>query len=1175
MTCTFGKNTGQGGTIAPGNFDNTLEVTVTPTSAAVPSATVVYTVASVGDSAPGNEDKTFQEVVPVAPATNPVPAITSLSPPSAIVGGAAFTLGVNGTGFVSGATATFGGVSRTVTFVSATLVNIAVLATDIAATGTPAVVVTNPAPGGGASNSVAFDVNNPVPVITAPLVPSSVLVGSGALTLTVNGTGFINGATATYGGSSRSVTFVSSTQLTIAVLAGDTATAGTFPVVVTNPGPGGGASNSVNFSVNNPVPAIIAPLVPSGVIANSGAFTLTVNGTGFISSSQVSFGGTNRVTTFVSSTQVTAAILATDVATAGSPLVVVTNPAPGGGASNSVVFNVSAAPNPVPVITSFSPPSATTGGPAFTLMVTGSSFVNGATATFGGASRTVTFVSATQVNIAVLAADIATAGTPAVVVTNPAPGGGPSNSLNFAVNNPVPAITSLAPPSAIVGGAGFSLTVNGSGFVSGATGTFNGNSRTVTFVNSGQVTIAVLAGDIAATGTFPVVITNPAPGGGASNSVNFTVNNPVPAIVAPLVPASVLAGSGALSLTVNGTGFVSGATATYGGSSRSVTFVNSTQLTIAVLAGDTATAGTFPVVVTNPGPGGGASNSVNFAVNNPVPVIIPPLSPASALAGSGAFTLTVNGTGFVNGATVSFGGAARTTTFVSSTQVTAAILAADVSSAGTPAVIVTNPAPGGGASNSVTFAVNNPMPAITTLSPTSVSAGSGAFTLTVNGSGFINTSVVQWNGSNRTTTFVNTGQVTAAITAADVLTVSIIPVTVVNAAPGGGTSNVVDFTVTTPVPVLTSLVPNSAVAGGAAFTLTTNGSNFINTSEVMWNGSERTTTFVNAGQLTAAITAADILTAGTATVTIFTPTVVPAVVIGGLRPMGAPLGTTSNPLTFTINAPNPVPTLISLAPASGTAGSAAFTLTINGTNFISTSVANWNGSARTTTFVNSGQVTAAITAADIAATGTPSVTVVNPAPGGGTSNALTFTITDFSVVNATAAQTVTAGQAAMYTINVSGVGGTFPGSVTFSASGLPPLTTAGFVPQSVSPGAGTVPSTLTLTTTARGIAGHILPGAPGDAPNPKLPQPMLWLGMMGLLGATLLLLKRTRKLSPRVAAAGFLALAAVCVVGFASGCNGGGFPAVQSGTPAGTYMVTVTGTSGGVAHSTMVSLTVQ
>src|SRR3989441_621629 len=89
---------------------------------------------------------------------------------------------------------------------------------------------------------------------------------------------------------------------------------------------------------------------------------------------------------------------------------------------------------------------------------------------------------------------------------------------------------------------------------------------------------------------------------------------------------------------------------------------------------------------------------------------------------------------------------------------------------------------------------------------------------------------------------------------------------------------------------------------------------------------------------------------------------------------------------------NLVPTVTSLSPTSTNAGGVAFTLTVNGTNFVSGSVVRWNSSARTTTFVSSTQLQAAITVGDIATVGTASVTVFSPTPGGGTSGALTFTI---------------------------------------------------------------------------------------------------------------------------------------------------------------------------------------
>ena len=89
---------------------------------------------------------------------------------------------------------------------------------------------------------------------------------------------------------------------------------------------------------------------------------------------------------------------------------------------------------------------------------------------------------------------------------------------------------------------------------------------------------------------------------------------------------------------------------------------------------------------------------------------------------------------------------------------------------------------------------------------------------------------------------------------------------------------------------------------------------------------------------------------------------------------------------------NPVPVLTSLSPSSATVGGAGFTLTVTGSHFVKGSQIRWNGAARATTFVSSGQLEAVIPASDIGATGTASVTVVNPAPVGGTSNALPFTI---------------------------------------------------------------------------------------------------------------------------------------------------------------------------------------
>jgi len=96
-------------------------------------------------------------------------------------------------------------------------------------------------------------------------------------------------------------------------------------------------------------------------------------------------------------------------------------------------------------------------------------------------------------------------------------------------------------------------------------------------------------------------------------------------------------------------------------------------------------------------------------------------------------------------------------------------------------------------------------------------------------------------------------------------------------------------------------------------------------------------------------------------------------------------------------AANPVPLINQpLVPDAVAPGGADFTLTVNGTGFVSASVVNWNGSALATTFVSDSQLTAMVPAADIATDSTGSVAVVSPGPGGGTSNVAFFSITTSS-----------------------------------------------------------------------------------------------------------------------------------------------------------------------------------
>jgi len=119
---------------------------------------------------------------------------------------------------------------------------------------------------------------NPVPSITS-LSPTQQAAGSNLQTLTINGTGFVSSSTVTYNGSTHISSYVSTSQLTTTLSASDLASAGNFPVVVTNPAPGGGASSAVNFNVVTGTPTgsfNVTVAASSGSLSHTTTFTLIV-----------------------------------------------------------------------------------------------------------------------------------------------------------------------------------------------------------------------------------------------------------------------------------------------------------------------------------------------------------------------------------------------------------------------------------------------------------------------------------------------------------------------------------------------------------------------------------------------------------------------------------------------------------------------------------------------------------------------------------------------------------------------------------------------------------------------------------------------------------------------------------------------------------------------------------
>lgn len=241
-----------------------------------------------------------------------------------------------------------------------------------------------------------------------------------------------------------------------------------------------------------------------------------------------------------------------------------------------------------------------------------------------------------------------------------------------------------------------------------------------------------------------------------------------------------------------------------------------------------------------------SSEPVTFTVSS-TPAISS-ISPTLALTSDSAVTLTVNGVNFVNGATIQWGGTALTTTFVSSTQLTASLGSSQLQSQGPVNVSVSS---GGTTSNLISFNVASGA-TIGSISPNLLQAGmvpSSTFTLIVSGVGFVLGSSVEWNGVAVPTEFVSSTTLIATVSANYAFAPGTANVTV---SSGGTTSNTSVFTLSAGAAIV-SLEPAIAAAGASGFTLTVNGVGFEPTTTVLWNNAALATTFVSASELSAAV----------------------------------------------------------------------------------------------------------------------------------------------------------------------------------------------------------------------------------------------------------------------------------------------------------------------------------
>jgi len=173
--------------------------------------------------------------------------------------------------------------------------------------------------------------------------------------------------------------------------------------------------------------------------------------------------------------------------------------------------------------------------------------------------------------------------------------------------------------------------------------------------------------------------------------------------------------------------------------------------------------------------------------------------------------------------------------------------------------------------NGTVLVRENLTPTTTNISPDSKTVGDPGFTMIINGTNFVNGSVVRFDGNDRVTTYVNPTRLTAQILATDLNAAGTYEVRVFNSSPGGGLSNAKTFTVNNPYPSITDISPDAKTVGEPEFTMTVSGAGFVDGSQVRFDGNDKVTTYVGPTQLTAQILASDLTTTGTYYITVFNP----------------------------------------------------------------------------------------------------------------------------------------------------------------------------------------------------------------------------------------------------------------------------------------------------------------
>ena len=278
-------------------------------------------------------------------------------------------------------------------------------------------------------------------------------------------------------------------------------------------------------------------------------------------------------------------------------------------------------PNPTPEITSLTPSEAARGEDSRTITLEGKGFIKASEGYFSDRPLATTLLDNCHLELLIPKALFSQGGLFPLRVLNPGPQGGQSNSQHFAVKNPRPLITALNPATVLTGTQNLLVEVYGSGFIAETLLTVKGQAKAYTLLNGTRLQFGLAPSELETTGDLAVAGINPGPGGGPSNTMSFTILNPLPHLSA-INPKAVKAGGPEFRLTLTGSNFSRASTVLFGQTPVPVTYLDSSRLEVLISANAIKNAGTYPVTVGNPAPGGGLSGAQDFSVT-PVSNVAP------------------------------------------------------------------------------------------------------------------------------------------------------------------------------------------------------------------------------------------------------------------------------------------------------------------------------------------------------------------------------------------------------------------------------------------------------------------------------------------------------------------------------------------------------------------------